>query len=258
MTDSPKPGEPCWIDLLVPDADAAAKFYGDLFGWTAGEASDDFGGYRMFFRGDQPIAGLMPNDAASGSPNAWNVYLASDDAAATVQRAGAAGAQVVVEPMPIADLGRMAMLVDPTGAAIGVWQAGSFPGFLTRTEDASPVWFETLTNDYERSVAFYTDAFGWTTSTMSDTPEFRYTTLGEDRDARAGILDAAGLLGDQPSRWQFYVQVPDTDATVEKALAAGGTQVQPTEDTPYGRIAPLLDPAGVPFHVMGPNLGRAD
>ena len=253
MNQEKKSGEPCWIELFTPDTDAAAAFYGTLFGWTAGEASEEFGGYRMFFRGDQPIAGMMPNDGSMGGPNAWTVYLSTDDAAATVEKARAAGAEVVAGPMPVADLGQMAVLVDPAGAAVGAWQPMSFPGFLTRAEDGAPVWFETLSRDYPKSVAFYTDVFGWDADTMSDTPEFRYTTLGKDQDARAGIMDATGFLGDQPSRWQFYLQVPDTDATVEQAVAAGAKVAQPADDSPYGRLAGLLDPAGVQFAVMGPN-----
>jgi predicted enzyme related to lactoylglutathione lyase len=66
-------------------------------------------------------------------------------------------------------------------------------------------------------------------------------------------MDAGGFLGDEPSRWQFYVQVGDTDATVEQAVAAGATLVQPVDDTPYGRVGALLDPSGVRFQVMSPN-----
>jgi predicted enzyme related to lactoylglutathione lyase len=246
-------GEPCWIELFTPDTDAAAEFYGALFGWTAGEASEEFGGYRMFFRDDQPIAGMMTNDGSTGGPSTWTVYLSTEDVAATVTKARAAGAQVVAGPMAVADLGEMAVLVDPAGAAVGAWQPGTFPGFLTRAEDGAPAWFETLSKDYATSVRFYTDVFGWDTHTMSDSPEFRYSTLGKDEDARAGVMDATGLLGDQPSRWQCYLQVPDTDATVEKALAAGGSLVQSAEDTPYGRLAVLRDPAGVQFSLMGPG-----
>jgi predicted enzyme related to lactoylglutathione lyase len=252
---TPTPGEPCWIELFTPDTDAAAAFYGELFGWTAGEASEEFGGYRMFFRGDQPIAGMMPNDGSMGGPSVWTVYLETDDVSATVTRARAAGAEVVAGPMAVADLGQMAVLVDPAGAAVGAWQPGTFPGFMTRAQDGAPAWFETLSKDYPTSVGFYTDVFGWSPHTMSDTDEFRYSTLGKDEDARAGIMDATGFLGDQPSRWQFYLQVADTDATVEKALATGASLVQPVDDTPYGRIALLLDPAGVQFSVMGPNRG---
>jgi predicted enzyme related to lactoylglutathione lyase len=248
-----KPGEPCWIELFTPDTDAAAAFYAGLFGWTATEPDEAFGGYRMFLRDGEPVAGLMRNDGTMGGPSAWSVYLSTDDAVGTADKARAAHAQVVVEPMQVGDLGHMTMVVDPAGAAVGAWQPLSFTGFTRRPEDGAPVWFETLSRDYEKSVAFYTEVFGWETTTMSDIPELRYTTLGKDEDARAGIMDAAGFLGDQPSRWQFYVQVPDTDVTVEQAVAAGATLAQPVDDTPYGRLGVLTDPAGVQFHVMGPN-----
>ena len=117
----------------------------------------------------------------------------------------------------------------------------------------TPSYVELVTPDPAAGAAFYTDVFGWDAHTMSDTPEFRYTTLGKDEDARAGVMDGTDFLGDQPSRWQFYLQVPDTDATVEQAVAAGGTLVQPVDDSPYGRLALLHDPAGVQFAVMGPN-----
>lgn len=249
------PGEPCWIELSTTDTDAAAAFYCDLLGWTAGEASPEFGGYRMFFHGETPVAGLMAVDDGSGTPSSWSVYLASDDAAATVERARAAGGTVLVEPMPIADLGTMAVLADTAGAVVGVWQADTFAGFGVRAQVGAPGWFETLSTDYPASVAFYTDVFDWDAVTVSDTSDFRYTTLGRDADARAGIMDATGFLGEQPSRWQFYVQVADTDATVERAVAAGATAVLPVDDSPYGRLALMRDPTGVQFCLMGPTAG---
>src|SRR6476661_7900425 len=193
------PGEPCWIELFTPDTDAAAAFYGEIFGWTAGAASEEFGGYRMLFHGETPVAGLMTNDGSMGSPSTWTVYLATDDAAATVAKAREAGAEVFAE-MQVGDLGHMAMLRDPAGAMVGAWQALEFAGTGVRAEVGAPAWFETLSKDYEPSVRFYTDVFGWDAHTMSDTADFRYTTLGKDQDARAGIMDAAGFLGDQPSR----------------------------------------------------------
>ncbi len=253
MNTTSTPGEPCWIELFTPDTDAAAAFYGEVFGWTATEADEQFGGYRMFLHGDQPVAGLMANDGSMGGPNAWSVYLATEDVAATVDRATATGAEVVAGPMQVGDLGHMAVLVDPAGAAVGAWQALEFPGFGVHAEVGAPAWFETLSRDYDRSVRFYTDVFGWDATIMSDTAEFRYTTLGKDENARAGIMDATALLGDQPSRWQFYLQVADADATVARALAAGATLVMPADDTPYGRLAVMQDPAGVQFCLMGPG-----
>lgn len=247
------PGQPCWIELFTPDSDAAADFYGALFGWTATPAQEEFGGYRMFLRGDQPIAGLMANDGSAGSPSAWSVYLASDDVTATADKARAAGGTVVAEPMPVGDLGHMVVLLDPAGALIGGWQPGTFPGFITRNEVGAPAWFETLSKQYDAVVPFYRDVFGWDTHTMSDVPEFRYTTLGQDENAQAGIMDGTTFLGDQPSRWQFYIQVEDTDATAAQAVELGATLLQPVDDTPYGRLGMLQDPAGVLFLLMGPT-----
>jgi predicted enzyme related to lactoylglutathione lyase len=245
-------GEPCWISLYTPDVETAISFYGGLFGWSAGEASAEFGGYRMFFREGQPVAGLMPNDTAA--PSHWTVYLHTPDIRGTIEKATARGAKVAGEVMQVADLGTTAELVDPAGAEVGAWQPDTFPGFATRNEVNAPAWFETLSTSYAESVAFYQDAFGWETHVMGNSPEFRYTTLGQDEHARAGIMDGSGFLGDQPSRWQFYVQVEDTDETVAEAVAAGAEVAQQAEDTPYGRIAGLLDPAGISFSVLGPDL----
>jgi uncharacterized protein len=244
-------GEPCWISLFTSDVDTAVSFYGELFGWSAGEPSEEFGGYRMFLRGEEPIAGLMPNDTAQ--PSMWATYLATDDIDVTVEKAKARGATVIAEVMQIADLGTMAELVDPAGAAVGAWQADTFPGFRTRAAVGAPGWFETLTSSYDDSVAFYEDAFGWETHVVSDTADFRYTTLGRDENARAGIMDGAAFLDGDPSRWHVYLAVEDTDETVSRAVAGGGEVVLQPEDTPYGRIAELQDPAGVRFRVMGPN-----
>jgi predicted enzyme related to lactoylglutathione lyase len=241
-------GEPCWIQLSTEDVDTAISFYGDLFGWSAGEPSEEHQGYRMFFRGDQPRAGLVPT--AEGSHPNWTVFLSTPDLAGTVERATGSGGRVLVEPMPVADLGSFAELIDPAGAAIGAWQAETFPGFATRGEPGAPGWFEALTTRYDEAVAFYQQAFGWETHVMADSPEFRYTTLGQNENARAGIMDARGFLGDEPSRWQFYLEVTDTDEAIARAVSTGGQVLRPAEDTPYGRVATLADPAGVRFCVM--------
>ena len=245
-------GEPCWIQLTTDDVDTAISFYGDLFEWSAGPPSEEYQDYRMFFRGDQPIAGLVPTP--DGLPSTWSVFLSTSDLAGTVERAKTAGGRVLIEPVPVAGLGSFAELADPSGAAIGAWQADTFPGFATRNEENAPAWFETLTTRYDEAVAFYQDAFGWETHVMGDTPEFRYTTLGLNENARAGIMDASGFLGDEPARWQFYLQVADTDETSAKAVSIGAEVVSAAEDTPYGRIATLIDPAGISFCVLGPNL----
>lgn len=57
-----------------------------------------------------------------------------------LETAAAHGGQVVVHAMPVADLGTMGFLVDPSGAGVGLWQANTFPGFVDLAEPGAPRW----------------------------------------------------------------------------------------------------------------------
>ena len=245
-------GAPCWIDLATADPDVAVPFYCQLFGWEAEEPAEEFGGYRNFTRGGERIAGCMRSEETG--PGQWSVYLAVDDAAKTVEAAAASGGQVIVPAMQVADLGTMAVLAGPDGAVIGLWQPGTHPGFLTTGEHGAPGWFELHTSAYDTALGFYRSAFGWDTTPMSDSPEFRYTIVGDSQAPVAGVVDdAAHLPEGGRSSWATYFWVDDTDAAVATLERLGGRVLRPAEDTPYGRLAGVADPNGVPFHLMGAN-----
>ncbi len=247
-------GAPCWCDLLTSDKAGAERFYGELFGWTAEHGDEErYGGYITFSQGEHAVAGCMDNDASTGNTDRWTVYLSSPDAAATVRSATEHGGQVYMEVMPIEEQGVMALVGDPGGAAIGVWQADPFPGVGVVAEHGAPSWFELHTRAYEQAIAFYRDVFGWETHTASDTPEFRYTTLGGGDAQAAGIMDGSALPEDAPLGWSIYFGSDDADATAAKAEALGGTVVRPPEDTPYGRLATLRDPWGATFRIIQGN-----
>ena len=244
-------GHPTWIDLFSSDPDKSRAFYGSLFGWSATDPSPDHGGYVNFFKDGDPIAGMMANDGSSGQPDTWTVHLAVEDAEKTVEAAAAAGGTVIVPAMPVGDLGSMSLVADPGGAAIGGWQPGTHPGFLELVEPNTPGWFELHTREYDRSVAFYRDVFGWDAHTMSDTADFRYTTLGKDEAAAAGSLDASAFQPEgAPAEWSVYFACVDTDATLAKAVELGGTVLEPAEDSPYGRLARVADPTGARFKLI--------
>ena len=95
----------------------------------AEEPTPEFGGYFMFTRDGVPVAGGMGDMGDMPADNSWKVYLATDDIAKTVKAAEADGAELFGPAMPVADLGIQAVLADPTGAALGAWQPGTFPGF---------------------------------------------------------------------------------------------------------------------------------
>jgi predicted enzyme related to lactoylglutathione lyase len=252
--DSAPVGAPCWVDLFTSDTDKIRAFYGELFGWTSEEAGPEYGGYINFSKDGLPIAGCMRNDGSAGMPDAWSVYLATDDAKATVDAAVANGGEVIVPAMDVMDLGVMAVVTDAGHAAIGAWQPGMHKGFGELGEIGTAGWFELHTRDYDATVEFYVKVFGWDAHAVSDTPEFRYTTLGEGDDQLAGIMDASAFQPDgAPASWSIYFKVADTDAALATIVELGGTVVTPAEDTPYGRLATTADPTGALFKLMASN-----
>ncbi len=247
-------GAPCWMDLLTSDTARARAFYAEIFGWTAGDASEQFGGYFMFMRDGAPVAGCMPKMPGvpgMDGPDTWGVYLSVEDAKATVEAALAHGGTLREGPMDVADLGSQAVIGDPSGARVGLWQAAAFPGNTTFGQEGTPAYYELLTRNYVTAVAFYRDVFGWDGRVVSDTDEFRLTVLRDGEDAIAGIMDASGFLppGEQ-DRWGTYVKVADADATLAMVAGLGGTVTEPATDTPYGRLAGAADPAGARFKIV--------
>ena len=245
-------GAPCWIDLMSSDTDKSRAFYGGLFGWTADEPNAEFGGYTNFRLDGEHVAGLMTTQEP-GMPDVWSVYLAVDDAEKTTEVAKANGAQVFVEPMAVGDLGTMAVLADAGGAMIGMWQPGEHRGGVVGTRSA-PCHFELHTRDYDRTVQFYKDVFGWQPETAADGPDLRYTLLPVGDGENAGIVDAAGWLPEHaPAHWSVYIAVDDVDATLARVAELGGTTIVAGEDTPYGRLATAADSTGALFKLQTPN-----
>jgi predicted enzyme related to lactoylglutathione lyase len=253
--DSAPVGSPCWVDLATSDANSARAFYGHVLGWESEEPNEQFGGYFNFTRNGVRTAGCM--SAMPDSPHdIWSVYLATDDAAKTVEAAGAAGAKVVVPAMQVGELGVMAVLIDPTGASVGMWQPSAFPGLTVLGEHGTPGWFELHTRDYEGALDFYRSVFHWETDVMSDSDEFRYSTMRDPSGdgELAGVMDASGFLPDGvPAHWSVYFSVDDTDAALSRSGERGGSTLRPAEDTPYGRLATAADPAGAQFKLMARN-----
>jgi len=239
---------------MTSDTSRSRDFYCRLFGWAAEEPNAEFGGYFNFTKDGERVAGCMASQPDAGMPDVWSIYLATDDAAKTVELATEKGGRLHVEPMAVADLGTMAYVGDPAGAAIGLWQPGAFGGFRVLGETGTPSWFELHTTDYDAAVAFYTDVFRAETRVVGDTPDFRYTVLVDGETMLAGIMDATEFLPEGvPAHWSVYFGVDDADAALEKAVSLGATIVAPAMDTPYGRLATAADPTGAQFKLVAPN-----
>jgi predicted enzyme related to lactoylglutathione lyase len=252
------PGTPSWIDLGTPDQDGAAEFYGSLFGWEVPESEnpEETGGYRIATLREKAIGGVM-RLMQEGQPPAWSTYVAVEDAGATVAAAKGAGGNVVVEPMDVLELGRMAFLSDPTGAVIGIWQPKSFAGAGLVNEPGAFGWSELNTRDPGAARAFYEAVFGWSSEDREMGEAGTYTEFKLGGHPVAGMIDITGRVPEKvPAHWLAYFTVQSTDATVEKLKASGGSVMfGPIDitagrlDFPAGRIAVVADPYGAPFGV---------
>ena len=254
--DSAPLGAPCWADLWTSDVEGSGRFYGELFGWEAQEPSEEFGGYFMFTREGVPVAGGMGDMGEMKANNEWKIYLNTDDITKTVAAAEAASGQVVVPVMEVADLGIQAVFTDPTGAVVGAWQAGTFPGFTVLEVHGAPSWSELHTSDFPTAIDFYTSVFHWETKVEGDSDEFRYSTMRnpDGEGELAGVMDASGWLaaGGQTSSWAMYWHTDDTRASIAAVKKLGGSVVHEAEDTPYGTLAAVADPAGALFKLRTP------
>ena len=245
----PQLGAPCWSELGTTDLAAAGAFYSELLGWTPGESSADAGGYtRMLLDGD-PVAATSPL-YQEGQPVAWTVSIAVADADATTAKATAAGGTVIAPPMDVFDLGRFAVLADPTGAVFSVWQARAFAGAARRDETGALCWIELRTRDTAAAQAFYTEVFGWSVNAGEG-----YTQFGLEGADFGGMMAMGPDFPEGiPPHWALYFGVDDVDASAAKATELGGMVHVPGTDIPgTGRFAVLTDPQGGAFAIYTPQ-----
>jgi uncharacterized protein len=257
-----KPGEFCWVDLSVPNVDAAVSFYSDLIGWDAQSAGpvEEAGGYGFFMLRGKMVGGYGPTQSGD-QPAAWSGYVAVADADAAVSRVDEAGGRVLMGPIDLPmDAGRMAVAQDAEGAFVSILQMGSgSQGAQLVNEVGTWTWNQLSTRDLQKAESFYGDVFGWKAERAPlappDLPYLMWHLEGQRwEEGLAGIH----VIGDEmppgvPPHWLILFAVADADEIVEKTVAAEGAMTSPVIDIPTGRFATLVDPQGAAFAVLEPN-----
>ncbi|MEI8294959.1 MAG: VOC family protein [Alphaproteobacteria bacterium] len=123
-TQSPQAGQFCWNELLTPDTKKAKEFYGNLLGWIPQEKSVGDMTYTTFMSQDKPVAGMLQcPEGESHIPPHWMSYIYVEDLQATLEKAKTLGADIVRPITVIEGMGSFAVIKDPTGAYISLWQS---------------------------------------------------------------------------------------------------------------------------------------
>ena len=254
-----------WYDVMTTDTKAAAKFYGDLIGWSTQEhPMADGGTYTVLSNGPRMVAGLMaiPEPVrAQGVPPCWSGYLATDDVDADAKRVAAAGGAIQRPPTDIPNVGRFAVVADPGGAVFLLFKPNT-------TEEPQPVapmtpghvaWHELYAGDLDREFSFYSRLFGWTKDRAHDMgPMGTYQTFRTNKPLYTGGMmnrKGPGMPEDIPPHWQFYFTVDDIEAAQKRVIEAGGEITLPPMDVPGGsRILQATDDQNGHFALMqGPK-----
>lgn len=247
-------GAPCWVDFTSADLAACKPFYSAVFGWQYQEMGDEFGNYNIVSIGDDAVGGAMQYNADFMGPDPisqWSLYFSTNDAEATLNKAVENGGEITVPPMEIPTQGMMAEGKDSSGVMFGLWQPAGLQGFAKFGEHGFPAWFELHTRDFANVGKFYSTVLGTDLGANEMGEGMEYHTLDINGDQKAGIWNITGVLPDDaPAGWNIYFYVDDADAAVATIKEHGGTVTMEPDDTPYGRMASALDPAGAAFNII--------
>ncbi len=264
------PGVPCWVDAQLPDPDAVLPFYRGLFGWDFENGMPEDAGsvyYMARIRGGD-VAAI--SSIADGAPRmaTWNTYVAVADADESVETVRDAGGVVHMAPFDVMEAGRMAVVADPEGAALCLWQAKEHFGAAVVNEHGALNFNGLATRDPQQAEAFYGAVFGWRILPLDAGPMWILPGYGdhleekspglregmEQMGAPEGFIDVVAAINpiaaedtDTPAHWSVTFGVDDAADTAAAATKLGGTVVAGPFDAPWTRLAVIQDPQGAMF-----------
>jgi predicted enzyme related to lactoylglutathione lyase len=261
------PGVPCWVDTWQPDADAAMSFYTELFGWEAEDTMPEGveGTHYMCRLRGRDVAAIASRPEGAPPITAWTTYVWVDDVDATVAKVHESAGSVLVEPFDSLDGGRIAVIADPAGAALGIWAPGAHKGAQLVNEPSAYAMSALMTNDPDGSKRFYTDVFGWGIETFEMGEDEMVMWLvqgyvgGEPeqpvrRDVVATMLPPSANGDGPPPHWNVDFWIADIDAAAAKVEELGGQVLTPPYDIPESglRQGVFMDPQGATFSLTQP------
>jgi uncharacterized protein len=247
-----EPGMFCWVELATKDGPAAKKFYSSLFNWHVNDMPMGEGEtYSMLEKNDKEAGALYElGPQQKGISPRWNSYIRVTNADEAAAKAEKLGGKLHTEPFDVMDAGRMANIVDPTGALFAVWQPKRHIGAEIVNEPGAFCWNELYTTDPKRAGEFYSKLFDWSREPLTMPTGQEYTIFKRGDSQAAGMMELPKEWKVKP-HWLVYFAVDDSDRTVNKASGLGAKVMVPPTDIPnIGRFAILNDPQGADFAVI--------
>jgi predicted enzyme related to lactoylglutathione lyase len=118
-------GEFCWLDLAATDASRAKNFYHAMFGWNAVDCAANGGYFTRLSLSGRDVGSLYQLSRTHidrGVPSHWTPYVSVDNVAGAAENAARFGGHVIVHPFVVSGVAQIAIVLDSTGAQLGLWQ----------------------------------------------------------------------------------------------------------------------------------------
>ncbi len=248
-------GRFAWYELITTDVKAAKAFYAEVMGWGALDASVPGRAYTLFTAGNAVVGGLMdlPEDARKNGGNpSWLGYVGVDDVDAAADLVERLGGAVHVAPTDVADISRFSIFTDPQTARLALFKWRD-PGRAQPCALDGPGrvgWHELLAADWEKSLAFYGELFGWQKADADIGEMGTYQLFSTGGQPIGGMLTKPPTI--PASFWLYYFNVGDLDAAGQRVKAAGGRVLDGPFEVPGGSwIVQCTDPQGAMFALEG-------
>ncbi|MDD3798278.1 MAG: VOC family protein [Novosphingobium sp.] len=257
-----------WYELMTPDADGAAAFYGPVVGWAIdGSNTSQAEGidYRHITRSDGGsnggILNLTAEMQAGGARACWLGYIHVADVDAAVAAIVEDGGKLLMPRMTI-DVGSFALVTDPQGVPFYVMTPVPPAGNPHAENDVfSPMeaqhvrWNELTATDADAALAFYRTHFGWGQEGAMD-----MGPLGQYRFIQCGGTGIGAVMPKMPQApmpaWTYYIGVDDIDRAIAAVEEHRGSIINGPDQIPGGEYALSgIDPQGAVFGLVGPRKG---
>lgn len=245
-----------WHELSTTDPEGAQRFYAEIIPWGT-QPSEEIEEYTLWTNAGRAIGGVkaLKNGSSSGSahPN-WLPYVSVYDVDDCARQVTQLGGAVAHGPVETPNVGCWAIVTDPHGAAIGLFEPvappPAAPGAPARGEFS---WHELATSDYKAGFDFYRALFKWEKTGEFDMGEHgMYHMYGKAGQVFGGMFNRRPDM--PPPSWMSYVHVDDVKLAAEKVKTNGGTLIIPPMEVPGGDwITMCTDPQGAAFALHTPK-----
>lgn len=239
-------GMPSWIDLTTTDIEGAKSFYSGLLGWSYTGGQEEFGGYLQVLKDGQVVAGMNP--MAEAGMNVWSLYFSVDDITKTCDSIRESGGTLIAEPMPVGDLGHMAIATHAAAGTFGLWQGGTFKGADAFNKPGALTWEDLRSTNAIAAQEFFNKVFGYRYDDLpmpvpGDYKTFAFPGGEQPLGGMGAMLDTEG----SPSHWLVYLRCDDSPTAEAYVRANGGNVITETAQTPFGQQCMVTDPFGATF-----------